>query len=238
MATIKAKTDEKNVQYYKVVNPNGHHGLVYHVGLNVDPSPRPLRTVGSCQSGAIYFTDKENLLSFMMYGNMVAWVTPESPVKKDEQGDKWKAHKINITKILPVKEALAIIYGDSYDDLYKAYTICGITISKKILSKLSIKMQYQHHGTKGNLRNFFKENKDNKSLYKYLAEEYKKSSSYNTFEDFEIEFLLLNGYPLDKIHLRDLADAYYTRAAVRNFIKNQIADKTIAKLVNDLLKDY
>jgi hypothetical protein len=95
-------------QYYKVINTkNGHHGLYYKLGINIDPSPTPLEQIRSCGAGAIYFTTAENLPSFAGYGDKIAWVTPISKVKVD--GNKLKAHRIKITKILPFKDALPLI---------------------------------------------------------------------------------------------------------------------------------
>lgn len=65
-----AKTVEQ-VQYYKVINPAGHHGLVFHLGENSDPKAiKPISKVGSCEVGAIYFTTKEYLYRFKRCGRV------------------------------------------------------------------------------------------------------------------------------------------------------------------------
>lgn len=113
-------------QYYKVVNTKiGHYGFYYKVGLNVDPFPRPLEYIPSCGFGALYFTDAENLSSFALTGDSIAWVTPASKVKAD--GVKWKAHKLNVTKILPFKKALPLIPGLCPND----YSSFGVKLTPK-----------------------------------------------------------------------------------------------------------
>lgn len=115
------KKKEKKVQYYKVINTkDGHHGLFYKVGITEDPRKRPLGEIGTCESGAIYFTNAEYILRFDHYGDSIAWVTPISRIKLDEGGNKWKAHKIKITKILPIKDAIRFIRGISIDS-YESY---------------------------------------------------------------------------------------------------------------------
>lgn len=48
-------------QFFKVVNPQGHNGFKYKLGVNTDPDPCLLHFVGSCKPGALYFTDAAHL---------------------------------------------------------------------------------------------------------------------------------------------------------------------------------
>ena len=116
-------------QYYKFINlgKQAHNGMDYKVGDFTDPRARPLSEIGSCESGAIYFTDMENLSHFYNWGTHLAWVTPLSRIKKDSDGNKWKAHKIRITKILPKKEALLHIEDLEF---WQGYLLEGISFAK------------------------------------------------------------------------------------------------------------
>ena len=44
---------ENKQKYFKIVNPDGHHDLVYHEGYNEDPLP--FNPTGDCEPGGIYF---------------------------------------------------------------------------------------------------------------------------------------------------------------------------------------
>src|ERR1041385_4122206 len=109
-------------QYYKVVNTkNGHHGFFYKKGLNIDPNPTPISEVGDCSPGALYFTDAKYLASWANYGDKIAWITPASKVVSN--GDKWKAKKVVVTKLLPIsKQTLEKIPGLSPQD-WKTFDI-------------------------------------------------------------------------------------------------------------------
>jgi hypothetical protein len=166
---------KKEPQYFKVISDRGHHGVIYQLGLNVDPIARPLKEVNSCGPGAIYFTTAEFISEFSGYGNKIAWVTPKSAVKKDECGDKWKAHKIEITKILPVKEALALIPGMKPED----YGRFGIDLTNKFVMEHPRwsnveKFQWLYEGTRENsgVANFLIKHKADKSLLKFAKKQY------------------------------------------------------------------
>jgi len=123
---------KKPVQYYKVVDTeNGNHGFFYKLGMNIDPKAVQLRFVGSCEPGALYFTKVESLASWVNYGNAIAWITPVSKVKKDSGENKYKAHKVRVTKILPFKKALPLIKGIGVDQCL------GFGISLKEIMKFS-----------------------------------------------------------------------------------------------------
>ena len=65
------------MNYYKIVNPKGHNGLIYKEGLNTDPLP--FNPSGDCKSGGIYFA-KEDIFAFLTYGTKVYQVEPVGEV--------------------------------------------------------------------------------------------------------------------------------------------------------------
>ena len=110
---------KKSVQYYKVIDTkHGHHGFFYKLGINSDPNPRPLSSIHSCSPGALYFTTLKNLSRWAECGDSIAWITPISPIKKDEDSssEKWKAHTVKVTKILPIKQAVPLLKGLTAND--------------------------------------------------------------------------------------------------------------------------
>jgi len=97
---------KKKVQYFKIVSPKGHNGMKYKIGLNKDPNAKPLKSVGSCKPGALYFTTLEHLHGFTRYGTLIAWVTPVGQIKRDSDGNKWKASALKVTKMMSFKKAI------------------------------------------------------------------------------------------------------------------------------------
>lgn len=92
------------MKYYKIVNLEGHHDLVYHEGLNIDP--KPFNPSGDCDPGGIYFARKD-ILAFINYGTELYEVEPVGDVyenpSEDGEPKKWKAHSVilkHIGKIL------------------------------------------------------------------------------------------------------------------------------------------
>lgn len=160
----------KKVQYYKVIDiDGGHHGVYYKVGLNIDPNPIPLNQIRSCGAGAIYFTTAENLKYFTGHGSDIAWITPISKVQRDSDGNKWKAHKIQITKILPFDEALPLIKEISLLD----YEEFGIEVDVEDILKtksmsLEEKVQWLYdNDEEDKVLDFIMSNKTNKKLISY-----------------------------------------------------------------------
>ena len=85
------------MKFYKVVNPKGHHGLIYKEGLNVDPLP--FNPHGDCESGGIYFS-REDILAFIGYGNMIYEVTPIGEIYENPgEPKKYKAHEVELKLI-------------------------------------------------------------------------------------------------------------------------------------------
>ena len=84
------------MKYYKITNESENHGgMQYQTGLNEDILP--FNPSGDCESGGIYFTDADNILSFGMRGKWIREVTiPEGePVYKNlGKPLKWKAYRV------------------------------------------------------------------------------------------------------------------------------------------------
>ena len=105
-----------NQKYFKAIPKDRTcKGYAYTVGLNEDPQGKPLEEVGSCSPGAFYFCDAENILNFIMgYGGYA--MTVEIPkgelIKKDEEGDKWKARRIIAGPTLTPDELVTLLPSD------------------------------------------------------------------------------------------------------------------------------
>ncbi len=107
----------KPVQYVKVLNTkHGHNGYKYKLGENIDPHSMladkktgiKLKDVDTCSPGAFYFVKPEELHHWVDSGDSIAWITPLSEVKPDPGPNfpnKFKAQKVNVTKILSFKQA-------------------------------------------------------------------------------------------------------------------------------------
>jgi len=79
---------------FKVIDPQGHNGLVYQEGLNVDPIP--FNPSGSCAKGGIYFTDAGHIFEFYEFGTQVYEVEPVGEIYQDPEGKKWKAPAVKL----------------------------------------------------------------------------------------------------------------------------------------------
>lgn len=111
----------KKVQYFKVIDVrNGHHGLFYRLGLNKDPRPVPFEQMDPCAGGAIYFVTLDELHKWSDKGSHIAWVEPVDEIDKD--GEKYRAHAIKITKMLPAEEAIPLLAGADLT-LYEAFSV-------------------------------------------------------------------------------------------------------------------
>lgn len=227
-------------QYYKVINPRGHYGLVYKLGENVDPNPVALNKIRSCGAGAIYFTDKENLKEFSWHGTMIAWVTPLSPVKMDEEGDKWKAHKINITKMLPIKDAIPLIWKTS-KERYNAYMRFSVDISSDLLNQFSTEMQcaliFEKDNTTAKRRKFLQANSGNKKLIAFLTKIVtgrRYPAHYD--DDFIKIWLIENGVSLFKFTGTALAELWKYNRKFRKLLQEKVSEETVkyfAKMANE-----
>ena len=84
-------------KYFKIVNPNGHHGLVYHEGYNEDPLP--FNSDGDCEPGGIYFSSRD-IFSFLRFGTEVYEVEPVGETYENPGiPKKYKAHALNMKYI-------------------------------------------------------------------------------------------------------------------------------------------
>ena len=96
------------MEYFKVIDPQGHNGLVYQEGLNVDPIP--FNPSGSCKLGGIYFTDAEHIFEFYGYGEDVYEVEPVGEVYQDPEGNKWKAPAVKLKYIGEIFDLAVVKY--------------------------------------------------------------------------------------------------------------------------------
>ena len=81
---------EQEPKYFKIVNPNGHNGLVYHDGYNEDPLS--FNPSGDCEPGGIYFSSTD-ILAFFDYGTDVYAVDPIGTIYENPGNPKkYKAH--------------------------------------------------------------------------------------------------------------------------------------------------
>ena len=95
------------MKFYKIVNPQGHHGFVYHEGRNVDP--RPFDPSGDCKSGGIYFS-REDILAFLGYGEDLYEVEPVGEVYENPGSPKkWKAHEVKLTYVGKVLDSIPML---------------------------------------------------------------------------------------------------------------------------------
>jgi hypothetical protein len=94
------------VKYVKVLNESlNHYGFQYKLGLNEDTIP--FNPTGSCEPGGLYFTDFDSFVSFLSRGTLIADVeVPDGELiyTDPEDRDNFKAHRIIISNIRPIKD--------------------------------------------------------------------------------------------------------------------------------------
>ena len=96
---------ETKTTFVKILNANMKHvDFVYQEGLNIDKLP--FNPSGTCKSGGLYYTNLENMAKFIEYGTQIAdvIVPADAQVYADPKGDKWKADKIILQNIRPLKD--------------------------------------------------------------------------------------------------------------------------------------
>ena len=88
---------EQVQKYFKIVNPDGHNGLVYREGYNEDPLS--FNPHGDCEPGGIYFSSRD-ILSFLSFGTEVYEVEPVGKIYENPGfPKKYKAHALNMKYI-------------------------------------------------------------------------------------------------------------------------------------------
>lgn len=102
------------MKYYKIVNPDGHNGLVYKEGVNTDPLP--WNPIGVCEPGGIYFA-REDILAFIDYGTELYEVTPIGEVYEETQSSpkKYKAHSVHLKYIGPIEDNIEFLIKQKAD---------------------------------------------------------------------------------------------------------------------------
>jgi len=95
------------MKYYKIINPNGHNGLIYHEGYNEDPSYSYTSDDG--YKYGIHFA-REDILAFLDYGTDLYEVEPIGHVYEDPITPKtYEAHAVNLKYIGKVKENIEFL---------------------------------------------------------------------------------------------------------------------------------
>ena len=99
---------EKEQKFFKIVDPQGHHGLVYHNGYNEDPLP--FNPSGDCEPGGIYFSSRDIFL-FYDYGTELYEVEPVGEIYENPgEPKKYKAHALNMKYVGKIDEVNTIKY--------------------------------------------------------------------------------------------------------------------------------
>jgi len=101
------------MKYYKIVDPEGHNGLIYHEELNVDPLP--FNPGGDCEPGGIYFA-KEDILAFVNYGTELYEIEPIGDVYENPgMPKKYKAHEVNLKYVGKVIDNIEMLIKEGAD---------------------------------------------------------------------------------------------------------------------------
>ena len=88
------------MKYYKILRSDmTHHEFVYKEGLNIDTEP--FDETPDCGDG-LFFSDAENILSFVDHGDLIAEVEVPNGTKIVQVNDKYKAHAIVLKNIKPL----------------------------------------------------------------------------------------------------------------------------------------
>lgn len=89
--------------FYKVLSENLiHHNFKYKIGMNKDHNL--FNPAGECDIGGLYFTDEQNLVSFLDFGTKLGFVKiPEDANIYIEQ-HKFKTDKLELTQIIQLRD--------------------------------------------------------------------------------------------------------------------------------------
>ena len=94
-------------KFAKILGPNYcNNGFYYQLGLNQLPPDEPFQGHSSCMPGGLYFTTDDYLYKYLLHGIHYARLTVPSDalVYRDPNDVKWKADKIFIHEIAPVRD--------------------------------------------------------------------------------------------------------------------------------------
>lgn len=88
------------MKYYKILRSDmTHHGFKYQEGLNIDTES--FDETPDC-GGGLFFSDVQNILSFVNYGKLIAEIEVPDGTKIVQVEDKYKAHAIVLKNIKPI----------------------------------------------------------------------------------------------------------------------------------------
>jgi len=101
------------MKYYKIVNPEGHQGMIYKEGLNTDVLP--FNPTGNCEPGGIYFS-REDILAYLSYGTELYEVEPVGEVYENPgRPKKWKAYEVKLTYVGKVVDNIQLLIDEGAD---------------------------------------------------------------------------------------------------------------------------
>ena len=150
------------MKYYKVLRSDmTHHGFVYKEGLNIDTEP--FDETPDC-GGGLFFSNAENILSFVNYGNLIAEVEVPNGEKIIQVENKYKVHSIVLKNIKPIWTV----------DTFKYFIEEGIDIHANHDNA------FQYAGETGNLE-----------LVKFLGD---NGANIHMYSDYVFRFAAENGY--------------------------------------------
>jgi len=101
------------MKYYKIVNPEGHQGMIYKEGLNTDVLP--FNPTGDCRPGGIYYS-REDILTYLSYGTELYEVEPVGEVYENPgRPKKWKSHEVKLKYVGKVVDNIQMLIDEGAD---------------------------------------------------------------------------------------------------------------------------
>jgi len=96
------------MKYFRIVDPKGHHGMIYKEGYNEDILP--FNPSGSCKPGGLYFS-REDIFAFCYCGEDVYEVEPIGEIYEEEGSPKkFKAHALNLKYFGKINDMKVVKY--------------------------------------------------------------------------------------------------------------------------------